>query len=97
VDLKLSCKLKGTHQEILVLGLCGVFPNSTIALRIFVSLPASMAPRQHFFNVLKQIIVLGTVPKVCGFKPGRGRWIFNGYKICGLTSLWGSKAVGPML
>jgi hypothetical protein len=37
VDLKLNCKLKGMHQEILVLGLCGVFPNSTIALRICVS------------------------------------------------------------
>jgi hypothetical protein len=33
--------------------------------------------------------VLATGPKVRGFKPGRGRWIFKG-------STRGSKAVGPM-
>jgi hypothetical protein len=30
--------------------------------------------------------VLAIVPKVRGFKPGRGRWIFNGDKIRRTTS-----------
>jgi hypothetical protein len=47
-------KPKELIQEILKLRLCGVFPNITIALRIFVSLPASVASGERIFNVLKQ-------------------------------------------
>jgi hypothetical protein len=34
-------------------------------------------------------IVLATEPKVRGFKPGRGRWIFKGGKISDTTSFGG--------
>jgi hypothetical protein len=43
------------------------------------------------------IIVLFIVPKVRGFKPGRGRWIFNGDNISKHDLLRrGTKAVGDM-
>ena len=42
-------------QEILELGLSGVFPNISIALRIFISLPVSVASGERSFNVLKQV------------------------------------------
>jgi hypothetical protein len=32
-----------------------MFPNTTTALRIFVSLPASVASSERTFNVLKQV------------------------------------------
>jgi hypothetical protein len=35
------------------------------------------------------IIVLAIGPKVRGFKPRQGRWIFNGDKICSTTSFRG--------
>jgi hypothetical protein len=38
----LDCKPKELLQEILELGLSAVFPNITITLRIFVSLPAAV-------------------------------------------------------
>jgi hypothetical protein len=41
-------------QEILEFGLSGILPNITIALRIFVSLPASAASGKRTFNMLKK-------------------------------------------
>jgi hypothetical protein len=44
------------------------------------------------------VSVLAIGPKVRGFKPERGRWIFKGDKNLQHAFLWrGSKAVGPML
>jgi hypothetical protein len=51
----LDCKPKELLQEILELGLSEAFPNITIALLIFVSLPASVASGERTFNVLKQV------------------------------------------
>jgi hypothetical protein len=51
----LDCEQKELLQEILELELYGVFPNITIAFRIFVSLPASMASRERTFSALKQV------------------------------------------
>jgi hypothetical protein len=43
------------------------------------------------------VSVLTTGPKVRGFDPDRGRWIFKGDKNPEHHFLWrGSKAVGPM-
>jgi hypothetical protein len=43
------------------------------------------------------VSVLATGPKVRGFDPDRGRWIFKGDKNPRHNFLWrGSKAVGPM-
>ena len=60
----------------------------------------------HFFKVRSSsyvdlggllVSVLATGPKVCGFDPGRGRWIFKGDKNPEPHFLRrGSKAVGPM-
>ncbi|XP_065672106.1 zinc finger MYM-type protein 1-like [Hydra vulgaris] len=50
-----DCKPKELFQEILELGLSGVFPNISIALRIFISLPVSVASGERSFNVLKQV------------------------------------------
>jgi hypothetical protein len=55
VNFKLDCKPKKLLQEILELGLSGLFPNNTISLRIFVSLPATVASSERIFNVLKQV------------------------------------------
>ncbi|CAM4709907.1 unnamed protein product [Lepidochelys kempii] len=55
INCKLDCKPKELLQEILECGLSGVFPNITIALHIFVSLPASVASGECTFNVLKQV------------------------------------------
>jgi hypothetical protein len=54
-ELKLDWKLKELIQEILELGSSGVFPNIPIALRFFVSLPASLASGERSFNVFKQV------------------------------------------
>ncbi|XP_065682505.1 uncharacterized protein LOC136095772 [Hydra vulgaris] len=54
-NFKLDCTPNKLLEEILGLGLSGVFPNITIALRIFISLPASIASGERTFNVLKQI------------------------------------------
>ena len=54
-NFKLDCTPKKLLEEILGLGLLGVFPHITIALRIFISLPASTASGERTFNVLKQI------------------------------------------
>jgi hypothetical protein len=35
------------------------------------------------------VVILAIGPKVCGFKPGRERWIFKGDKICSTTSFGG--------
>jgi hypothetical protein len=53
--VKFDCKPKELLQEILDLGLSGVFPYITIVLCIFVSLPASVASGERTFNVLKQV------------------------------------------
>ena len=45
----------GLLQEILQLGLSAMFPNTIIALHIFVSLPASLTSGEHIFNVLNQV------------------------------------------
>lgn len=49
------CKPKDLLQEILELWLAGAFPNIAVALRIFLSLPASVASGERSFNVLKQV------------------------------------------
>ena len=54
-NFKLECTPIILLKEIFELGLSGVFPNLTIALRIFISLPASAASGERSFNVLKQI------------------------------------------
>jgi hypothetical protein len=51
----LNCLLKELLQEMLRLGLSGVFPNITIALHILISLPSSVASGECTFNVLKQV------------------------------------------
>jgi hypothetical protein len=38
-----------------ILELCGVFPNITIALHIFVTFPASVASGERNFTVFKQL------------------------------------------
>jgi hypothetical protein len=55
VNFKLDCKPKELHQETLKLRLSGMFPNITIALRIFVTLPASVASGEHTLSMLKQV------------------------------------------
>ncbi|XP_065650752.1 uncharacterized protein LOC136078864 [Hydra vulgaris] len=50
-----DCKPKELFQEILELGLSGVFPKILIALQIFISLPVSVASGERSFNVLKQV------------------------------------------
>jgi hypothetical protein len=55
VNFKSDCKSKELLQETLELGLSGMFPNSTVALCIFVSLPESAASGEYAFNVLKQV------------------------------------------
>lgn len=54
-NFHVDCKPKELLKEILKLGLSGVFPNVTIALRIFLSLPASIASGERSFNVLKKV------------------------------------------
>jgi hypothetical protein len=55
VKFKLDYKLKESFQEILKPGLYGIVPNITTVLRIFVSLPASVASGERNFNVLKPV------------------------------------------
>jgi hypothetical protein len=43
MNFQLDCIPKELLQDTLKLGLTGVFPNITIALHIFVTLPASVA------------------------------------------------------
>jgi hypothetical protein len=50
-------KPKELLQEIFELEQSGVFPNITIALLIFISLPASEASGERLFKVLKQVNV----------------------------------------
>lgn len=54
-NFHVQSKPKDLLQEIIKLGLSGVFPNVTIALRIFLCLPASVASGERSFNVLKQV------------------------------------------
>ena len=43
------------------------------------------------------VSMLGSGTQVCGFKPGRSRWIFTGVKILSMTSYGGgSKRICPM-
>jgi hypothetical protein len=51
----LDCKLKKLIQEILDLGLCGLFPSVTIARLVFVSSPAPVAFGERTFNMLQQV------------------------------------------
>jgi hypothetical protein len=51
----LDDKPKELLQEILELGLSGVFPNTTTALCFSVSLPALGASGEQTYNVLKQV------------------------------------------
>ena len=53
MNFKEECKPILLLKEIFELGLSAVFPNITIALRIFNSLPASVASGERTFNVLK--------------------------------------------
>jgi hypothetical protein len=54
--VKLNCKPKELLQKILKLGLSGMFPNITIVLLIFVSLPVSGASGENNFSVLKHTV-----------------------------------------
>ena len=54
-NFKMGCNPKELLQEILELGLSAMFPNTILALRIFVSLPASVTSGERTFNVLKQV------------------------------------------
>jgi hypothetical protein len=56
VNLKLDYKPKKLLQEVLDLGLSGMYLSITIALRIFVSLPALVVSSERTFNVLKQVM-----------------------------------------
>jgi hypothetical protein len=51
VNFNVDCKPRELLQELVV---SRAFPNVIIALRIFVSLPASVASSERTFNVLKQ-------------------------------------------
>jgi hypothetical protein len=53
VSFNLACKPNELLQELSEPGLSGMFPNITIALRIFVSLLASVALGERTFNMLK--------------------------------------------
>ena len=55
MNFKEECKPTLLLKEIFELGLSAVFPNITIALRIFNSFPASVATGERTFNVLKQL------------------------------------------
>jgi hypothetical protein len=55
VNFKLDCKTNELLQEIFQFGLGGVFLNFTIALRIFLSLFASIASGERFFTFLRQV------------------------------------------
>ena len=55
MNFKEECKPTLLLKEIFELGLSAVFPNITIALRIFNSLPASVASGERTCNVSKQI------------------------------------------
>ena len=46
---------KNIFEQILKLRLSNVFPNVLIALRIFLSLPATVASNERSFSVLKRI------------------------------------------
>jgi hypothetical protein len=52
VEFKVDCLPKELHKE---LGLSGAFPSVTIALRISVSLPTSVASDERTFRVLTQV------------------------------------------
>jgi hypothetical protein len=54
-------------------------------------------PQRHVTQLLTRsivglgglmVIVLATEPKVCGFKPGRGRWIFKPLILCRKILQW---------
>jgi hypothetical protein len=53
VNVKLVYKPKELLQEIFKPGFSRVYPNITIALRIFVSLPTSLVSSEHSFDALK--------------------------------------------
>jgi hypothetical protein len=55
MKFKLDYKLKEFFQEILEPGLYGMVPNIITVLRIFVSLPASVASGERNSNVLKPV------------------------------------------
>jgi hypothetical protein len=55
VNCTLYCKPKEFPLEIHKLELPGVFPNIIIALRIFVSLPVSVASGERTVSVFKQV------------------------------------------
>jgi hypothetical protein len=55
MNFQLDCIPKELLQDTIKLGLTGVFPNITIALHIFVTLPASVALGECTFNVLKKV------------------------------------------
>lgn len=54
-NFKLECKPTNILAELLELGLSTVFPNVTISLRIFLSLPVSVASGERTFSVLKRV------------------------------------------
>jgi hypothetical protein len=55
MNFKLECNPKELLQEILKLGLSGLFPTIVVALRISVRLSASVASGECTFNMLKQV------------------------------------------
>jgi hypothetical protein len=77
VNFKLGCKSKELVQEILELVLERLFPN-VISLRIFVSLPASLASGERILNVFKQ------VKNYYGLTTGQ--FILNGFSTMNINS-----------
>jgi hypothetical protein len=65
-------------QEIVELGLERLFPNVVISLRIFVSLPASLASGERILNVLNQ------VKNYYGLTTGQ--FILNGFPMININS-----------
>jgi hypothetical protein len=55
MSFKWDYKSKELLHDIFERGLSSVFPNITVALRIFVSLPASVVSGERTSNLLKQV------------------------------------------
>ena len=54
-NFKLACKPHYLFQEMLELGFLSIFPNVCVALRIFLTLPVSLATAERSFSVLKKL------------------------------------------
>ena len=54
MDCESACPID-IYEEIYALGLKAIFPNVLTALRIFLTLPATVASNERSFSVLKRI------------------------------------------